>query len=212
MDTNHQQTSPSSTRVQQTRNRILEAAAKTFAAHGYSGSTTRSIADSAGVSELTLFRHFHTKKNLFMQVVENYSALPEMARRMPEGLSGDLRQDLIWMGRFFLEAILERRAAILMTLNEAERFPEIRNASQHLLSRQRALLANYLRSQMKNTRIKKGEPEMLAQSFMGMFFAYAVQRSLFEQAPPSDQEVDDIVELFVSIFLEGAAVAENLEP
>ncbi len=49
----------------ETEKKILEAALNLFAEKGYSGATTRVIAEKAGVSELTLFRKFKTKKNLF---------------------------------------------------------------------------------------------------------------------------------------------------
>jgi AcrR family transcriptional regulator len=183
----------------------MQAAAGLFAAQGYSGATTRAIAEAAGVNELTLFRHFETKKNLFMQVVGHYSPLPEMARLLAERLSGDPRQDLVWIGRYFLGAILERRAAVLMTLYEAERFPEVRSASAQVPRQQRDLLAGYLRAQMERGYIRKADANMLAQAFLGIFFAYAIQRSLFEEPPLGEQELKSVVELYVEIFLDGVA-------
>ena len=53
----------------ETKERILKAALKLFAANGYKGATTRAIAKEAGVSELTLFRSFKTKENLLNEVV-----------------------------------------------------------------------------------------------------------------------------------------------
>ena len=50
---------------QEVRELLLGAARSTFAARGYARSSTRDIADSAGVSEALLFRHFGTKANLF---------------------------------------------------------------------------------------------------------------------------------------------------
>lgn len=49
----------------ETEKKILDAALDLFAEKGYNGATTRVIAENAGVSELTLFRKFKTKKNLF---------------------------------------------------------------------------------------------------------------------------------------------------
>jgi len=47
------------------RELLLGAARSTFAARGYARSSTRDIADAAGVSEALLFRHFGSKANLF---------------------------------------------------------------------------------------------------------------------------------------------------
>lgn len=51
------------------RTRILEAAARVYAQHGYRGATTRRIADEAGVNEITVFRHFGTKSALLDCVI-----------------------------------------------------------------------------------------------------------------------------------------------
>lgn len=52
-----------------TRERVLEAAQRLFAAQGYRRTGTAQIADAAGVVESTLFRHFATKAQLFEQAV-----------------------------------------------------------------------------------------------------------------------------------------------
>ena len=55
-----------------TRQRILEAAAQVFAEKGYARATTRVLAAAAGVNEVTLFRHFGSKQNLFAAVIEQF--------------------------------------------------------------------------------------------------------------------------------------------
>jgi len=55
-----------------TEQKLLDAALKLFAENGYAGARTRLIAEKAGFSEMTLFRKFKTKKNLFnMVLVQN---------------------------------------------------------------------------------------------------------------------------------------------
>lgn len=51
------------------RSRILAAARDLFAERGYRGATTRGLADHAGVSLMTLHRHFPTKAELFQAAV-----------------------------------------------------------------------------------------------------------------------------------------------
>ena len=52
-----------------TEQRILEAALKIFASEGYTGATTRRIAEEANVAEVTLFRKFQSKENLLREVL-----------------------------------------------------------------------------------------------------------------------------------------------
>lgn len=53
-----------------TEEKIMETALKIFAERGYSGAKTKVIAEKAGFSEMTLFRKFKTKKNLYDRVME----------------------------------------------------------------------------------------------------------------------------------------------
>ncbi len=55
------------------REQLLETAAKVFAARGYSGTTTAELAKAAGVSEPIIYRHFDSKKELFIELVRKTS-------------------------------------------------------------------------------------------------------------------------------------------
>lgn len=65
------------------RQRILEAAVRLFAQQGVSGTTTRQIAQEAGVSEGLIFRYFPTKLDLVQEVTGS-----------PHIFLGDLRKIL----------------------------------------------------------------------------------------------------------------------
>lgn len=52
------------------REQILAAARQVFIDKGYKGATTAEIAESAAISEVTLFRHFSSKQEIFMEAVE----------------------------------------------------------------------------------------------------------------------------------------------
>ncbi|MEH6380683.1 MAG: helix-turn-helix domain-containing protein [Dietzia cercidiphylli] len=53
-------------RSEQTRERLLRAALELMGDRGYDGVTTAAVAGRAGVSEMTLFRHFPTKAALLV--------------------------------------------------------------------------------------------------------------------------------------------------
>ena len=53
-----------------TQEAILAAAKELFIAHGYKGTTTAQIAKLAGISEMTLFRHFAKKEDIFRRVID----------------------------------------------------------------------------------------------------------------------------------------------
>jgi TetR/AcrR family transcriptional regulator len=52
------------------REQLLDTAAKLFALHGYAGATTSEIAKAAGVTEPIIYRHFPSKRELFIALIE----------------------------------------------------------------------------------------------------------------------------------------------
>lgn len=50
--------------------RILASAAGMFATYGYNGVSTRDIASSAGVNEVTIYRHYPRKRDLYVAVLD----------------------------------------------------------------------------------------------------------------------------------------------
>ncbi len=56
--------------MRDTRDLILDASLEVFTEKGYTLATTLDISKKAGVSEMTLFRHFKTKNNLFILAIK----------------------------------------------------------------------------------------------------------------------------------------------
>ncbi|NLB34035.1 MAG: TetR/AcrR family transcriptional regulator [Tissierellia bacterium] len=52
------------------RNQILNSALEVFVEKGYNGTTTQDIAKSSNVSEVTLFRYFSSKQEIYMEAIE----------------------------------------------------------------------------------------------------------------------------------------------
>jgi AcrR family transcriptional regulator len=91
---------------------ILEAAIKIFSEKSYHGTTTKEIAQEAGVSEGTIFRYFDTKKDILFSVVkmiiENH-AHQELVKSL--GLVIKKNKDLEL--KMFLKAIIKDRVVLI---------------------------------------------------------------------------------------------------
>jgi len=62
------------------RQLILGAAKRCFARHGFAGTTTKSVAAAAAISEALLFKHFPSKAALYAEILaEECEADPELA-------------------------------------------------------------------------------------------------------------------------------------
>jgi len=186
----------------ETRERILQSAAIVFAENGYVRATTRALAAAAGVNEVTLFRHFGSKQNLFAAVVEAFAG-PALAAALETQLTGDYRQDLLAMGRQVLSLLLERREAMRLMLCEAEHFPEVRQTLAQNPRRLRQALSAYLEAQIARGQVRPLQTEAAAQAFWGMFFAYSISLWLLDEAVQPEMSSAALVELFVDIFVQG---------
>jgi TetR/AcrR family transcriptional repressor of mexJK operon len=191
--------------AEETRQRIIRAAAQTFADLGYARATTRVIAAAADVTEVTLFRHFGSKQNLFQAVLDSYSALPELTTRLEEQFTGDYHQDMLNLGRHFMGIMLQRRDAVRMMLCEADHFPEVRQALAQFPRRLRHMLADYLRGQIERGQVRDLHPELMAHAFWGMFFSHGLSEGLLDEPAAPDVPVEEIVAQFVDIFVSGTA-------
>lgn len=57
-------------RADERRAQLLDSAAAVFAQRGYTGATTSELAEAAGVSEPIIYRHFKSKRELFIALVD----------------------------------------------------------------------------------------------------------------------------------------------
>src|SRR3954469_24880895 len=104
------------------RDRILDAAKKVYAQHGFRGATTRLIAIEAGVNEVTLFRTFGSKAALFeslMQAQVAASPIPEL----PDNPGDPEVEMTAWCSRV-LQHMRDNSALIRTSFGEIEERPE----------------------------------------------------------------------------------------
>jgi AcrR family transcriptional regulator len=77
-----------------TEKKILLAATKLFSEYGYSGVSTKKIAEHAGVNELTLFRLFKTKANLLQSVIRYFAYEGNIVEKISHDITGDIKKDI----------------------------------------------------------------------------------------------------------------------
>jgi AcrR family transcriptional regulator len=104
------------------RNRILAAAARVYAQYGFRGATTRLIATEAGVNEVTLFRTFGSKAELFQAMLQS-----QVAATSAPLLSNDVSDPAGELTRWcatMLEYLRGHAHLVRKTIAEAEERPD----------------------------------------------------------------------------------------
>lgn len=186
-----------------TRVRILKAAAEIIAEKGYTRTTTRAIAEAAGVNEVTIFRHFGSKRNLFSEMIQQHSALPDLSDIIINQLTGDYRKDLLHLGSVFFMAITARKEALRLMLCEAKELPEVREVVVKIPDQLRLLLTGYFQKKIETGNLRKLNPEVMAQGFLGMFFSFGIARDMLGASIAPEVSQEALIAQFVDIFVAG---------
>lgn len=187
-----------------TKQRLLEAALKLISEKGYLGSTTREIAQEAGVTELTLFRHFGTKEKLFEALLNSYTFLPKLKELLP-GLD-DLayEEGLMLIATRFLLSLKDRKAMVKIMYSEVTIYPDkVKALYNKFVDDLRSTLAIYFKALQKKGVLRRIAPELAAQVFLGMLFAYFRSEEIMRQGGMKKNVMEEQVREMIEIFVRG---------
>ena len=106
-----------------TREQILAAAARLYAEHGFRGTTTRAIAEAAGVNEVTLFRIFGSKEALIVEAMRAHS-VPVHVGTLPD-VPADPERELTSWATQTQKVLVSMRLMIRQALSDADQNPEM---------------------------------------------------------------------------------------
>ena len=187
----------------QTRTRILQAAQRLFASQGFDGTTTRDLAQAAGVAEGTLFRHFANKKAI----------LVEVATQGWVEILTDLLTELSEMGSYKAVAQVMRRRmwnfqknADLMRVcfMEAQFHPDLRDRIQaEVIGKMTDVAEAFFQTAMDKGIYRQMNPKIVAQVFLGMFAVAGFSHNTIMEPDASPQVMQEMAEGLADIFLNG---------
>lgn len=187
---------------EETRERILTAARDVIGRKGKRGSTTREIADVAGVNEATLFRHFGTKEALLVACAQHFCGYVELAGLSAQ-LTGTLDEDLLMLARLMLARFVSLQDMIRWSLVEEEYEKDI--FAETAWRPQLAIVA--IMTVFMQRRIDAGElrgdAQKLAMVFLGLVFMHALGRKKFPDSPLHRGDPDEALRYYVDVFLNG---------
>ncbi|MDB9449292.1 TetR/AcrR family transcriptional regulator [Dolichospermum circinale] len=199
--------SPPSSEMQ-TRTRILQAAQRLFAAKGFEGTTTRDLAQTAGVAEGTLFRHFANKKAILVEVATSGWV----------DLLTDLLTELSEMGSYKAIAQvmcrrmwnLQKNADIMrVCFMEVQFHPDLRDRIQtEVIDKMTAVAEAFFQTAIDKGIYRQMDAKLGAKVFLGLFAIAGFSDHTLIEPNASPQEMQKMAEGLADIFLNGVLAKE----
>ncbi|MGE2712501.1 TetR/AcrR family transcriptional regulator [Mycolicibacterium litorale] len=190
------------------RRLLLDAARDLFARRDYRATTTREIAEAAGVSEYLLFRHFGSKAGLFREaLVVPFTSFLDEFRTTWQSVDPDTTDEeelsRQFVGRLY-DVLVEHRG-LLLTLVAADGLSDedIEAAGIADIRRAISVLGQISAEGMQLRGMRSNQPDLPAHSTVAMIVGMVALRSTFFGAQPPSREaiVDELVQAVLHGFL-----------
>ena len=167
------------------RLQILAVAVTLFSERGFRGTTTREIAQAAGVSEAMVFRHFATKEELYAAILDHKACSSGKFEPAEMAADGIKRKDD--------RAVFESLA--LGALNHHENDPEFQRLLLHSALEKHELaqmffdefvrhvyefLGGYIRERQREGALIEIDPAIVVRSFIGMVMHHSLNNNLWD--------------------------------
>lgn len=191
------------------RSQILAVAVSLFSNRGFRGTTTKEIAQAAGVSEAMVFRHFATKEELYAAILDHKACSHDNFDPAVMAAEAIKRKDD--------RAVFESLA--LGALNHHEKDPEFQRLLLHsalekhqlaemffteFVRRVYEFLGAYIRERQRDGAFVEVDPAIVVRCFIGMVMHHSLNNNLWD---PSRRLLDisneDAARHFTTILLNG---------
>jgi len=192
-----------SSRMKTSKN-ILDAALELFSEKGYRGTTTRAIAQKAGVNEVTVFRHFASKENIFFAVIDRETDIKDQIKKIDFEPTGDLAGDLTNIGLIASRNMIARAKLMKLLMMEFDRHPDLWQHVSHAPFEALDIFSRYFKKAKTKGYVRDIDPDFAALVFFSFLF-----RSLVAHAFMGEDFMMKLDEQtmgkFTDIFVHGIA-------
>jgi AcrR family transcriptional regulator len=185
-----------------TRDQILHAAFRLFAANGFHGTSMRQIAQEVGIAVGGIYNHFASKEAIYDAIFLEYHPYREMVALLSQAQGDSLEALLRDAARLLSGGLLDRPDEFLKLM-----FIEIVEFdAAHIQRLFAAIFPDLIRFTDRlaadREELRDLPPLVAVRAFLGLFFSYFMTEWLFAaQMPPAAR--DHALEHFVDIYLHG---------
>lgn len=188
--------------MDETSQKIIDAAMTLVRDKGYVATTTKEIARIAGVNECTLFRKFESKKDIVLQGANQTGWRANVTPEIFENVKWDLQADL----EMFMRAYIDRMTPDFVNLSIGLRAPQLYEETRQLIMKvpQAFLMTctDYLNKMCAMGKIPKKDFQALALTVFSATFGYTFLQASFGKEL-TDIEKDEYIKESVQMFVKG---------
>jgi TetR/AcrR family transcriptional regulator len=197
-------------RAAERRRHLIGVAVRLFAARGFSGTTTKAIAEGGGVSEAIIFRHFKSKEDLYGAILrekarqygyrEMLGTLRRFARR------GEDERLVFHLVLHTLESFEKDPDFHRLMLHAALERPDLVKVGRRILGMQMfKLLCGYVTQRQKAGAFRKGPPELLAFGILALPMHFGMVTQVIG-VKRMHRPMHELAAIFTEIILDGMQV------
>ncbi|HJS52503.1 MAG TPA: TetR/AcrR family transcriptional regulator [Pyrinomonadaceae bacterium] len=196
------------------REQILTTAIRLFSQYGFSGTTTKKIAEAAGVSEAMVFRHFARKSDIYNAILDNKQCHDGMRFPWEENT---ILQDAIAKGddhavfyNLALNALTKQQAdepfMRLLFYSALEAHELADRFFNEFVERIYEFIGGYIERRQEEGAMREINPRIVVRAFMGMMIHHSLNNILWDkQRRILDITNEEAAKNFAEIILHGVA-------
>src|SRR6476659_9749328 len=181
---------------------VADVAVRMFAAQGYQATSATAIAEAAGISRSTFFRHFRSKE---VVIFADHDELLEVITEFLGREHADPYRAVCEAASMVFRRFRDRLAVVQLRDRLVRQTPELRDRELVTTSRYERTFADYLRRRLP------AEPPLTAIQFAGAVTAthnYELRRLLRAAEPVDERELTAELDKVRALFDVGPAVGE----
>ncbi len=191
------------------KEQILQTAMRLFSKNGFIGTTTKRIAEEAGISEAMVFRHFSNKGELYADILDHKAGslgLKNPFQKISEELKN--KDDFGVFYGIALNALNHHDAdndfIRLLLYSGLENHDLSRMFFESFVAGMYEFLSGYIRSRQEDGVFRDVEPKVVVRAFVGMMIHHSLSNILWDKERKIlNISNEDAAKAFATILLKG---------
>jgi AcrR family transcriptional regulator len=184
-----------------TDEKILKVAIDLIAKKGFKGATTKQIAEAAGVSEMTVFRHFENKQKILEAAVDRYYYSFQMKELFEKKLVWDLEKDLLMITNTYHKLMKKNKNVIKIAIQEGN---QVKGLLEQVNKHPRQLkeqLIKYFQEMYERGQIIETDFEQTAMNLLYTSYGLFISRSFVSGETITSLSEAEVIKGSVQIYI-----------